>query len=394
MILYLDLFSGASGDMLLASLLDLGLPLKDLRSALDALKLEGWSLSAEKTMSRGISGTRLTVKDDEASHPARHLSHVREIIRAAHLPGEVKDRSLAVFERIGRVEAAIHGVSVEKVHFHEIGAVDSLIDIVGFTAGLNLLGVSRVFSSPAPLGSGTVETAHGTLPVPAPATLALLSEANAPVRPHPAQTEILTPTAAGLLAELADFSFPAMKLGRVGYGVGAKELPWANVVRAWLGEAVEGAGAGTEPADAVVQIECNIDDSTGQDLGFAMERLFEAGALDVWFTPIQMKKNRPAVLLSVLARPAEAAALAGIILSETSTLGVRMSPPLSRVTSGRSVREVATPWGTVRVKEKIVDGEVVSSAPEYEDCARIAREKGIPLSRVREEAARAALRKT
>jgi len=385
--LYLDLFSGASGDMLLASLLDLGLPLERLSSSLEALKVPGWSLSAEKTVSRGITGTRLTVKDTGASHPARHLSHVRELISASALSAEVKRKSLAVFDRIARVEAAIHGISVEKVHFHEIGAVDSLVDIVGFAAGLELLGVDRVFSSPAPLGSGTVETAHGVLPVPAPAALALLAEVNAPTRPHPAQTEILTPTAAALIAELADFSFPAMRIDRVGYGVGAREFPWANVVRAWVGELPEAPGA--EAPDAVIQLECNLDDSTGQDLGYAMERLFAAGALDVWFTPIQMKKNRPAVLLSVLARPADAAGIAGIVLSETSTLGVRMSPPLSRLVCGRTVREVSTPWGTVRIKEKRIDGKLVSSSPEYEDCARIARERGIPISQVR-NAARAA----
>jgi uncharacterized protein (TIGR00299 family) protein len=385
--LYLDLFSGASGDMLLASLLDLGLPLEKLTAALDSLEVPGWSLSAEKVVSRGISGTRLSVNDTAARHPARHLDRVREIINASALSAGVKRRSLSVFERIARVEAAIHGVPVDKVHFHEIGAVDSLIDITGFAAGLELLGVERVFSSPAPISSGTVETAHGSLPVPAPAALALLAEARAPTRPHPAQAEILTPTAAGLLAEYADFSLPPMRIERVGYGVGARDFAWANVLRSWLGELLEAAGA--EAPDAVVQIECNLDDSTGQDMGFVMERLLAAGALDVWFTPIQMKKNRPAVLLSVLARPADSEAMAGIVLSETSTLGVRMSPPLQRLVCGRTMREVSTPWGMVRVKEKRIDGRSVSVSPEFDDCARIARERGIPISRVR-EAARAA----
>ncbi len=386
-VLYLDLFSGASGDMLIASLLDLGLEMAALVSALESLKVPGWSISAEKTVSRGISGTRIAVNDAAASHPARHIHQVRDIINASPLSPRVKSRSLSVFDRIARVEASIHGVPVEKVHFHEIGAVDSIIDIVGFCRGLEILGVDRVHSSPAPLGGGTVETAHGTLPVPAPATLALLAEAKAPVRPHPAQTEILTPTAAALLAEFASFSFPSMRIERVGYGVGARELPWANVVRAWMGPAVEAADA--EAPDAVVQIDCNMDDSTGQDLGFVMERLFSAGALDAWFTPIQMKKNRPSVLLSVLVRPVDADALAGMILAETPSFGVRMSPPLSRKVCGRSVREVSTPWGAVRVKEKLMGGEVVSLSPEYEDCARIARESGVPISRVRDAARRA-----
>jgi uncharacterized protein (DUF111 family) len=183
-----------------------------------------------------------------------------------------------------------------------------------------------------------------------------------------------------------------MSIGRIGYGVGSKELPWANVVRAWLGELQEEPGV--DAPDAVVQIECNLDDSTGQDLGYAMERLLAAGALDVWFTPIQMKKNRPAVLLSVLARPADSTEIAGIVLSETSSLGVRISPPLSRLICGRTVREVSTPWGTVRVKEKRINGDLVQASPEYDDCARIARERDIPISRVREAAILATVKKT
>lgn len=327
-VLYLDLVNGASGDMLLASLLDLGVPVEKLTAGLGLLNLSGWSLSARKKVSRGISGTNVEVRDDSASHPARHLAQVRDIILSSALSEGVKERAFSVFGRLARVEASIHGIPVEKVHFHEIGAVDSLIDIVGFILGLELLGVKRVCSSAVPLGSGTIETEHGTLPVPAPAALALLAEAGAPTRPHPAQTEILTPTAAALLAELASFSFPQMSLRGVGYGVGAREFPWANIVRAWLGE--DGVSAALEALEAVITIECNIDDSGGEALGFALERLLGAGALDVWFTPIQMKKNRPAVMLSVLARPEDSQRLAELVLRETSTLGVRISPPLSR----------------------------------------------------------------
>ncbi len=387
-VLYLDLFSGASGDMLLAALLDLGLPLEKLRASLGRMELSGYSLVAEKLVTHGLSGTRLTVRDELDAHPARHLPEVRELIGSSGLSDGVKATSMAVFERLARAEAGIHGVPVERVHFHEIGAVDSLVDIVGFAAGLELLGVQQVHCSPVPLGSGTIQTAHGMLPVPAPATAALLAGVGAPTRPHPAQTEIITPTAAALLAELASFSTPPLTLRGVGYGIGAKELPWANVVRAFLGDAAAAGDVGTGGSDTetTVLIECNIDDSTGEELGFAMERLLAAGALDAWFTPIQMKKNRPAVQLAVLARPSDAAALAAAVLRETSTLGVRISPPLSRLVCEREMREASTPWGNVRIKVKILNGAVLSMAPEYEDCARIARVQGIPLRQVMEAA--------
>ena len=392
-VLYLDLFSGASGDMLLAALLDLGLPLEKLTASLRLMRLSGYDLSAEKKVTHGLSGTRLVVRDDLDAHPARHMPEVRELIQSSGLSAWVKNTSVAVFERLARAEAGVHGVPVEKVHFHEIGAVDSLVDIVGFAVGLELLGVHEVRSSPVPLGSGTIQTAHGLLPVPAPATAALLAEVGAPTRPHPAETEIVTPTAAALLAELATFSLPPLTLRRIGYGIGAKELPWANVVRAFLGDTTEpdqDGGSGQDGGDATVLIECNVDDSTGEELGFAMERLFAAGALDAWFTPIQMKKNRPGVLLSVLARPSDSAALAAAVLQETSTLGVRISPPLARLVCDREMREVTTAWGGVRVKVKLLNGVALSAAPEYEDCARIAREHGIPLRQVMDAARKGA----
>jgi len=392
-VLYLDLFSGASGDMLLAALLDLGLPLEKLTASLRLMRLSGYDLSAEKKVTHGLSGTRLVVRDDLDAHPARHMPEVRELIQSSGLSAWVKNTSVAVFERLARAEAGVHGVPVEKVHFHEIGAVDSLVDIVGFAVGLELLGVHEVRSSPVPLGSGTIQTAHGLLPVPAPATAALLAEVGAPTRPHPAETEIVTPTAAALLAELATFSLPPLTLRRIGYGIGAKELPWANVVRAFLGDTTEpdqDGGSGQDGGDATVLIECNVDDSTGEELGFAMERLFAAGALDAWFTPIQMKKNRPGVMLSVLARPSDSAALAAAVLRDTSTLGVRISPPLSRLVCDREMREVTTAWGGVRVKVKLLNGVALSAAPEYEDCARIAREHGIPLRQVMDAARKGA----
>ena len=385
--LYVDLFSGASGDMLLGSMIDLGLPLDDLRAALGHMDLVGYDLEVEPQLRHGISGTKLHVRDIAGEHPARHLSDVRELIGASTLSNRVKSASLAVFERIARVEAGIHGTSIDHVHFHEISAVDSLVDIVGFVAGLELLGIDRVFASPVPLGSGTIKTAHGLMPVPVPATLGLLAEVGAPTRSHQAETEIVTPTAAALLSELATFERPAMRVQGVGYGFGDKEFPWPNMVRVWQGVTGSGQRPGT---DQVVAIECNVDDMTGEMLGYAMERLFTAGAVDVWFTSVQMKKNRPGVVLSALAHVDQADTIAEVILRETSTLGVRVSPQIDRIICQRKLRQVETPWGMVQVKEKWLAGERMAVSPEYEDCARIARENSLPLARVFDAVSRAA----
>lgn len=384
-VLYLDLFSGASGDMLLGALVDLGLPLDDLRVELSKMDLSGYELAAERQVRHGLSGTRLHVRDLAQAQPARHLADVRRLIAGSALSPAVQSRSLAVFERLGRAEAGVHGVTVKEVHFHEVGAVDSLVDIVGFAAGLERLGVTRVYASAVPLGSGTIETAHGRLPVPAPATLALLAAVGAPTCPHPAQTEIVTPTAAALLAEFADFTYPPMRVRAVGYGFGQKEFPWANAVRAWIGEA---APAGPE-RDQMVLVECSLDDATGEEIGYAMAQLLAAGALDVWCAPVQMKKGRPGIVLSLLASPEQAEVLAGVVLRETPTLGVRLST-VERIKAGRQVRQVETPWGPVRVKEKWLEGECREVSPEYDDCARIAREQGLPLRQVVEAVSRLA----
>ena len=405
-VLYLDLFSGASGDMLLGALLDAGLPLEALQAELEKMDLAGYELVAERQVRHGLSGTRLLVRDVAQAHPARHLPDIRRLLQNSALSSRVQEASMAVFARLARVEARIHGVAVDEVHFHEIGAVDSLVDVVGFAAGLEQLQVERVFSSPVPLGSGPIETEHGLLPVPAPATLALLAEVGAPTRPHPAQTEIVTPTAAALLAEWATFELPPMRVRAIGYGFGQKEFPWVNAVRVWLGEEAPlpqslpgGEGGGDAPQalhggeggrerDQVTLLECNLDDTTGETLGYAMERLFAAGALDVWFTPIQMKKDRPGVMLSVLVPPGRTATVAQVVLRETSTLGLRVLP-IERMVAERHMREVETPWGKVQVKEKWLNGERAAVSPEYEDCARIAREHAIPLYQVFEAARKA-----
>ncbi|MBN1643051.1 MAG: nickel pincer cofactor biosynthesis protein LarC [Anaerolineae bacterium] len=372
-VLYVDCFAGASGDMLLGALLDVGLDLEALQAELGKMALDGYALEKVRKQDHGLSGTKLHVHDTLEAYPARHLHDIREIVEGSTLAEGVKRQSMAVIERLGRAEASVHGVPLEEVHFHEVGAVDTIVDVVGFVAGLQLLGVEQVYASAVPLGSGTIQTAHGRLPVPVPATLALLASAGAPTVPHPAETEIVTPTGAALLAQLAIFARPPMRVLRVGYGFGDKQFAWANGVRVWLGDL---QGTDGYHRDRVVEVECNLDDVTGETLGYTMERLFEAGALDVWFTPIQMKKNRPAVLLSLLAPEDRVDALSMILMRETSTLGVRLFPPAHRLKADRRMREVETPWGRVRVKEKWLDGRRLAASPEYEDCARLARVSG------------------
>jgi uncharacterized protein (TIGR00299 family) protein len=380
---YFDCFSGASGDMLLGSLLDAGLTLEDLQADLARLAVGGYQLAAERVTRQGLTGTHLRVIEVSGERPARTLPAIEEIVGGSDLPEQVKDRSLAVFGRIARAEAAIHGTTVDHIHFHEIGAVDSLVDIVGFACALDRLGTEAVYSSPLALGSGTVYTEHGRLPVPAPATLALLAEAGAPTVPGPGEGELLTPTGAALLTEYAAFERPAMTVKAVGYGFGTKEFDWPNALRVWLGEGLPVDGG--RERDQVVQLACNLDDATGELLGYVMERLFEAGALDVWFTPIQMKKNRPATEISVLARPEDAGAMAALLLRETPTLGVRQQA-FPRYCAERQMQRVETPWGAVRVKVKVVAGTVVAASPEYDDCARLAAGSGVPLAEVMEAA--------
>ncbi|HNR97711.1 MAG TPA: nickel pincer cofactor biosynthesis protein LarC, partial [Anaerolineae bacterium] len=386
-IAYFDCFSGASGDMLLGSLLDAGLSFGDLEADLGALGVGGYQLEAERVSHHGLAGTHLRVTLDSSERPARHLSTIEHLIGESSLPRRVKERSVAVFRRLAQAEADAHGVAVEEVHFHEIGAVDTLVDIVGFVTALEHLGIEAVFSSPLMTGWGTVDTEHGLLPVPAPATLALLSQSGAPTSRGPAEreaqptwpasVELLTPTGAVLLTHFATFHQPAMHIQAVGYGFGSKQLPWPNGVRVWIGEIAESP----LDHDEVVLLTCNLDNVTGEALGYAMDRLFQAGALDAWFSPIQMKKSRPAYQLSVLAEPADTDKLAAIVLRETPTLGLRYQR-YRRAKASREIGEVQTPWGAVRIKIKRLGNRVISAAPEYDDCAALAAREGIPFEDV------------
>ena len=392
-IAYVDCFSGGSGDMLLGALLDAGLGLEELRAGLRGLPIAGWHLDAEPARQHGLGGTRALVRLDQTDQPHRGLGEIEALLRAASLPRIVIERAATTFRRLGEVEASIHGVSVDEVEFHEVGALDAIVDVVGVTLALHLLEVDTLLSSGLPLGSGWVRSAHGPLPVPAPATLALLRQAGAPTRGLPPSDresgELTTPTAAALLTTLARFQAgppPFAVVERVGYGFGRRELPWPNAVRLLVGQQSGPPASGLE-RDSVVAIETNLDDSTPEELGFAMEQLLGEGALDVAFSPLQMKKNRPGVLVRVLARPTDADRLAELLLVSTSALGVRFGT-LERIVARRSTETVDTPWGAVPVKVKQVGTRAVG-APEYEDCARLARTHQLPLRTVFAAALRA-----
>ena len=376
MLAYYDCFSGISGDMSLGALIDAGVDLATLRADLASLPVDHYTLSAEQLSDKGIAGTRFSVDlDPTAEQPHRHLADILSIIDRSTLSRHVKDRASAVFRRLAEAEARVHGEPVEHVHFHEVGAVDAIVDIVGTVRALEMLGVTQVYASPLPTGTGTVKTAHGVLPVPAPATLELLRSANAPIVPSQAQAELVTPTGAALLTTLAEFRQPPMRLRALGYGFGRKQLPWANCVRLWIGDADSGAST-----DRISVLEANIDDSTPELLGAAMGRLLGAGALDVYFTPIQMKKNRPATKLTVLCGADQEQSLAATILRETTTLGVRIARA-ERLKADRWQQSVSTQWGEVRVKVKEFAGRR-TAAPEYDDCLRLADAAGVPVADV------------
>lgn len=401
MLAYLDCFSGISGDMLLGALVDAGLELAALRAGLARLPLAGYALEAERAADHGLSGTRLRVRlEADLPHVHRRLGDIEALIAAATLPPRADARARAIFRRLATAEATIHGTGVEMVEFHEVGAVDSIVDIVGTALGLELLGVDDLFCSELPLTSGRVRSAHGALPVPAPATLALLKDTGAVWRPVPGEGELVTPTGAAVVATLARFERPTLAVRAVGYGFGAKRLPWANCLRLVLGEAPARSARERDSHegdefehDEITVIESNVDNMTGEALGWLLERLLAAGALDVTYAPLHMKKNRPGTLLSILARPGDAARLAGLVVRESGTLGVRMHAA-ERLKAARRVEEIETPLGAVRakvrVKLKLIGGRVVAVAPEDDDCRALAAALGLPVETVRERLTQAA----
>jgi len=371
---YFDCFNGAAGDMIVASLIDAGADANVLRERLAALPVEGYALTVEKVSKQGFAATRFSVQlEPTAKQPHRHLKNIVAILDDADLPAAVIDCSKLIFTRLAQAEAKVHGTSVEKVHFHEVGAVDAIIDVTGAALALDMLGVSRVICSPVPVGSGTVKCDHGIMPVPAPATAELLT--GVPIAETPELGELTTPTGAAILTTLAE-SFgpmPTMSLRTTGYGAGTRDgRTRPNVLRVLLGEPSE-AGE----TDEVTVLETNLDDTTPEIVAFAMDRLLAAGALDVYTLPIQMKKGRSGLLLTVLCEPARANALESVVFAETPTFGVRRTT-MRRSKLRRRHETVQTPFGPIRMKIGEREGAATVS-PEFEDCRAAAETNGVPL---------------
>lgn len=376
-IAYFDCFSGISGDMVLGALVDLGLEIEGLETALSSLDLEEFRIESREVTSYGLRGTKVDVSVPETVL-VRTFNNIRDIIENSDLSVQVKSVSLEIFMRIAQAESVVHNKPVDQVHFHEVGAVDSIVDIVGTAYGLNALGITEVFSSPLPLGHGMVKTLHGSIPVPAPAVVEILGDVPTYGRGIP--TEIVTPTGAAIVRTVAGSfgTMPPMKLGKTGYGAGDKDIGVANLLRVITGEALEPS---SEQEQMAYVISTNIDDMNPEFYDYVIERLFGAGAQDVWLTPIQMKKTRPGTIINVLAAPSDATVVKQILLEETSTFGLRTATVMKKVIE-RETLEVETRWGPVRVKVGREGGRVTSVSPEFGDCARIAGEKGVPIKEV------------
>ena len=374
-IAYFDTFSGIAGDMTLGALVHLGVPIERVRAAANALSLAHVGIDAAPHTVNGIRGIKVRVEDraPESRGGHRTLAGIRSLLEAAALAPAVRERAQRVFAALAEAEGRVHGVPPEHVHFHEVGAVDSLVDVVGTAVALDHLGIDEIYVAPLPLGSGTVNTRHGVLPVPAPATVELLR--GWPVRPDDGDTELVTPTGAAIVAALATPGRPPeMRIVRAGYGCGERVLAdRPNVLRIVLGEPVVATGH-----DEIVCIEANVDDLPPELFEHAMEQLFAAGARDVFFTAIQMKKNRPAILLRVLGDPADRDRLAAIVFRETSTIGVRYAVQ-RRLTLARETQHVETPYGTVAVRVARGPDGTINAAPEYESCRELAAARGVPL---------------
>ncbi|WP_305043665.1 nickel pincer cofactor biosynthesis protein LarC [Geoalkalibacter sp.] len=375
-ILYLDPFAGISGDMFLGLLVDFGVPLATLETALAALPVAGWRLSAAQERRQGIAGTRLRVECAETHHHRTWLD-IDRMLAAAALPAETAALARRIFRRIGAAEAKVHGIALEEVHFHEVGALDSIVDIVGAAAGLLALGVDEVICGPLPLSQGFVRCAHGNFPLPAPATVEILK--GVPVIDGRCEAELVTPTGAAIAAEIARFApLPAMRVRRGGYGVGSRQLDdRPNLLRGILGESCAAGGE----CDQVEVLETHLDDANPEWLGALMEDLLAAGALDVAFLPLHMKKNRPGVGVRVIAAPPDGAALAERLLRECSAIGVRRSLT-ERVKLQREAAQVETPLGPAAVKLLRRDGRLLRVSAEYESCRRLAQASGRPLPEV------------
>lgn len=377
---HFDCFSGISGDMVLGALVDAGLDIRQLEAELRKLHLDGWSISAERVKRKAIVATKVHVKAGH-SHHHRHLSDILKMIDAASLSPRAAENARRIFQRLGEAEAKVHDIAIEKVHFHEVGAVDSIIDIVGSAIGFDILGIEAFACSSLDTGSGRVKTEHGILPVPAPATAELLR--GAPTFSSGIEKELVTPTGAAIATTLASSygKMPPMRVVSIGYGAGSADLvEQANVFRLLIGEAIaQEAGDGDD--EVVSVIETNVDDMSPQIYGYFVERALAAGALDIFSTPVQMKKNRPGLLVTLLCEVSTRSRLIDLIFHETTTIGVR-TYEVRRRTLRRETVPVETPLGSIRMKVSRLNGAILNAAPEYDDCQRIAAQKGIPLKQV------------
>ncbi|MGB7846467.1 MAG: nickel pincer cofactor biosynthesis protein LarC [Candidatus Acidiferrum sp.] len=382
---YFDCFSGISGDMTLGALVDAGCPLDALRSGLQDLQVPGWEISAGKVWKNGMAATHVRVKtEDTQTH--RSLSTILGILEKSKLDDNVKQRAAAIFTKLGEAEAAVHNLPLEKIHFHEVGAVDAIVDIVGSCVGFGELGFEKFVCSPLNVGGGTAKMAHGILPVPAPATARLLI--GKPTYSSGVQKELVTPTGAAIVATLCDVfgPQPAMKVSAIGYGAGTTDLETQpNVLRIMVGEAsdkVIDSHGGT-----IRVLEANLDDMNPQIFGYLLDRALVAGALDVFATPIQMKKSRPGTLVTILCKPEDESKFQEMLFAETTTLGVR-SHLVDRRALPREFVKVLTRFGEVRLKISRSEGRVQRASPEFDDCRKLAEEKNVPLQEVMEEAMR------
>ena len=378
--IYFDCFSGASGDMILGCLLDLGLSLDALKSQLAQLKVQNYTLAARKLVKGNLSATKFDVEIGH-EHGNRTFRDIEAIIRERDLSPQVKQRATRIFLRLTEAEARVHGASLEDVHFHEVGAVDAIVDVTGACIGLELLGISKIFSSPLNLGKGLTRGSHGVIPLPAPATVELLK--GVPIYNNEVEGELVTPTGAAILSTLCDGfgDIPQLQIEQAGCGAGSRDYPdRPNVLRAFLGEFRESSlqSGSTSVANAVTLIEANIDDMNPQIYGYLQEKMLGLGALDFFTAPVLMKKNRPGTLLTVVAPRELLDTICWVLFEETTTLGVRYYEAGRKVLE-REVEEFETEWGTVSGKLSRLEGRIVNFAPEYEDCRRLAIQHHVPL---------------
>jgi pyridinium-3,5-bisthiocarboxylic acid mononucleotide nickel chelatase len=381
-----DPFSGASGDMILGALVDAGVSLVLILDVVSQLGIDDVRVVSQPASTSAIRGTRVVV-EPTGEQPPRDWRMIRLLLEDSALTPPVRDAALNVFSALAAAEADAHGEPINDVHFHEVGAVDAIVDIVGACAGLAALGVEQIASHPVAVGSGWVRSDHGLLPVPAPATAILLAKQAVPIRQDPPDIpqagELLTPTGAAILGSLATWNVPPFVPERLGYGFGTRELPWPNVLRLWIGET---SHAGLTEGEEIL-LETNIDDMNPQFYEPLSERLFAAGALDVWLTPIAMKKGRPGTTVSVIVPAVRRDEVERALFIESTTIGVRATP-VSRTRAPRRIENVTTRWGDVRLKLRGWDGRVIGVMPEYDDCLRLSRASGAPIREIWSEANR------